>query len=67
MTTRKIVYQFMVPVHVEVENGVVTEVVVMDEASVNEPIFVEGDRRYLRKAVTASQNGQSWPAWKVGY
>ena len=64
--TRKVVYQFMVPVHVEVEDDIVTEVVVIDEVSVNEPTFVEGDCRYLRQAVTASQNGQSWPAWKVG-
>jgi hypothetical protein len=65
--TRKVVYQFMVPVHVEVENDVVVEVVVLDEASVNEPTFVEGDRSYLQQAVTASENGQSWPAWKFSY
>jgi len=65
--TRKVTYQFMVPVHVEVENDVVTEVVVMDESSVNDPTFVDGDRIYLQKAVAASLNGQEWPAWRFGY
>jgi hypothetical protein len=64
---RKVTYQFMVPVHVEIEDDVVAEVVVLDEASVNNPAFVEGDRNYLREAVAASLNGQSWPAWKFGY
>ncbi|MFY9626306.1 MAG: hypothetical protein WAL40_09015 [Rhodoplanes sp.] len=66
-TTRKVVYQFMAPVQVEVEDDVVTKVVVLDETPVNRPTFVEGDRNYLRKAVAASENGQSWPAWEFGY
>jgi len=65
--TRKVTYQFMVPVHVEVEDDIVTEVVVLDEACVGDPRFVDGDREYLRKAVAASLNGQSWPAWRFGY
>lgn len=65
--TRKVTYQFMVPVHVEVEDDVVTEVVVLDEARVDDPTFVDGDREYLQEAVTASLDGQSWPAWKLGY
>ena len=64
---RKVTYQFMVPVHVEVEDGIVTEVVVMDESSVDDPTFVDGDHGYLRKAVAASLNGQEWPAWRFGY
>jgi hypothetical protein len=64
---RKVTYQFMVPVHVEVEDDVVTEVVVLDEARVDDPSFVEGDRDYLREAVAASVDGQSWPAWRFGY
>ena len=31
---RRVCYQFMLPVHVEVEDDVVTEVVVLDEARV---------------------------------
>jgi len=64
---RQVTYQFMVPVHVEVEDDVVTRVVVLDEARVRDAIFVEGDRTYLRTAVAASENGQSWPAWNFGY
>ena len=45
-TTRKVVYQFMAPVQVEVEDDVVTKVVVLDETPVNRPTFVEGDRNY---------------------
>jgi hypothetical protein len=64
---KKVTYQFMVPVHVEVEDGIVTEVVVVDESSVNDPTFVDGDRDYLRRGVAASLNGQEWPAWRFGY
>ena len=63
----KITYQFMAPVCVEVENGIVTRVVVIDEAGVNDPAFVEGDREYFRNGVAASLNGQSWPAWEFAY
>lgn len=64
---RKATYQFMAPVCVEVENDVVTRVVVIDEAPVNDPSFIEGDRGYFRRAVNASLDGQSWPAWEFGY
>jgi hypothetical protein len=64
---RKVTYQFMVPVHVEVEDDVVTEVVVLDEVRVDDPSFVDGDRQYLREAVRVSLDGQSWPAWRFGY
>ena len=65
--TRKVTYQFMVPVHIEVEDDIVTEVIVLDEARVNDPTFVDGDREYFREAVAASLDGQSWPAWQFGY
>jgi len=55
--TRKATYEFMVPVHVEVEDDVVTQVVVLDEARVGRPKFVDGDRDYLQSAITASLNG----------
>ena len=64
---RQVTYQFMVPVHVEVEDDVVTQVVVLDEARIDRPTFVDGDRDYLGAAVAASLNGQSWPAWEFGY
>jgi len=64
---RKVSYQFMVPVHVEVEDDIVTQVIVLDEARGSRPTFVDGDRSYLRLAIAASVNGQSWPAWQFGY
>ena len=64
---RCVTYQFMVPVHVKVEDEVVKKVVVLDDAPVNTPTFVEGDREHMREAVAASLNGQSWPAWVFGY
>jgi hypothetical protein len=64
---RKVTYQFFVPVHVEVENDVVTEVVMIDESPVNDPTFVDGYRNYLGRGVAASLNGQEWPAWRFGY
>ena len=64
---RSVTYQFMVPVHVDVRDDVVTRVVVLDETHVEGPTFVEGNRAYLREAVAASENGQSWPAWSFGY
>lgn len=64
---RKVTYQFMVPVHVEVEDDIVTEVIVLDEARVGNPMFVDGDLSYLQRAVAASLDGQSWPAWQFAY
>ncbi len=67
MTERKVTYQFMVPVHVEVEDDIVTEVVVIDESSVHDPTFIDGNSNYLGRGVAASLNGQEWPAWRFGY
>lgn len=64
---RNVTYQFMVPVCVEVENDVVARVVVIDEARVSDPSFVDGDRGYFRRGVAASLDGQPWPAWEFGY
>ena len=41
-TSRRIVFQYLVPVHVEVEDGLVCTVTVIDETPVDNPIFVEG-------------------------
>lgn len=66
-TPRRVIYEFKVPVCVEVEDDVVTRVVVIDETPVTDPTYVEGDRDYLPRAVAASLNGQPWPVWKFGY
>ncbi|MFC5373820.1 hypothetical protein ACFPIF_14735 [Brevundimonas faecalis] len=65
--TRRVVFQYLVPVHVEVEDGLVCRVTVIDETPVRGPTVVEGDSDYLDDAVRASDDGQPWPSWQFGY
>lgn len=64
---RRVVFSYLVPVHVEVEDDQVCRVVVIDETPVRDATFVDGDPDYLRRAVTASDDGQAWPSWSFGY
>lgn len=65
--TRRLVFQYLVPVHVEVEDGLVVCVTVIDETPVRDPALVEGDAGYLPEAVAAAADGQPWPSWRFGY
>ena len=62
--TRRVVFQYLVPVHVDVEDGLVVCLTVMDETPVRDPTLVEGDAGYLPEAVVASDDGQPW---RFGY
>jgi hypothetical protein len=64
---RRIVFAYHVPVHVEVEDGLVSRVTVIDETPVADPTVVEGDAGYLAEAVAAADHGQAWPSWQFGY
>ncbi|HWJ75226.1 MAG TPA: hypothetical protein VNX29_18865 [Kaistia sp.] len=64
---RRVVFQYVVPVHVEVEDGLVARVTVIDETPVRNPTVVEGDPKYLTQAVAAADDGQDWPSWQFGY
>lgn len=64
---RRIVFSYLVPVPVHVEDGLVVGVTVIDETPVRNPTVVEGDHDYLEEAATAAENGQSWPSWSFGY
>ena len=64
---RRVVFQYLVPVHVEVEDGLVCSVTVIDETPVDNAIFVEGKADYFEEAVKAADDGQSWPSWRFGY
>ena len=64
---RRVVFQYLVPVHVEVEGGLVRSVTVIDEPPVENPTVVEGDADYLDQAVKAADDGQPWPSWQFGY
>lgn len=66
-TPRRVVFQYLVPVHVEVEDGLVCGVTVIDETPVENPTVVEGDADYLEAAVKAADDGQPWPSWQFGY
>jgi hypothetical protein len=66
-TPRRVVFQYLVPVHVEVEDGLVCAVMVSDETPVENPTFVEGHADYLDEADNAADDGQSWPSWEFGY
>ncbi|MBA4208423.1 MAG: hypothetical protein C0454_02730 [Parvibaculum sp.] len=64
---RRVVFSYLVPVHVEVEDGLVVAVTVIDETPVRNPAVVEGDPGYLGEAVAAVDDGQEWPSWSFGY
>ena len=64
---RRVVFAYRVPVHVEVEDGLVCRVTVIDETPVADPTVVEGDAGYLAEAVAAADDGQAWPSWQFGY
>ncbi len=64
---RRVVFQYLVPVHVEVEDGQVGRVTIIDETPVRDPSVVEGDPAYLDDAVQAADDGQAWPSWQFGY
>ncbi len=65
--TRHVVFQYLVPVHVEVEDDLVVRVTVIDETPVRDPTVVEGNPEYLAQAVAAADDGQSCPSWQFGY
>lgn len=64
---RRIVFQYLVPVHVEVEDGLVSRVTVIDETPIADPTVVEGDATYLADAFAAADDGRAWPSWQFGY
>jgi len=66
-TPRRVIFQYLVPVHVEVEDDLVCRVTVIDETPVRDPAVVEGDASYLAEAVAAADDGQPWPSWRFGY
>ena len=64
---RRVVFQFLVPVHVEVVDGDVVSVVVIDDTPISNPTLVEGDCNYIPEAVNYANDGQAWPSWRFGY
>lgn len=64
---RRVVFSYLVPVHVEVEDGLVSSVTVIDETPVKDPCVIEGNPAYLAEAIAASDDGQPWPSWRFGY
>lgn len=65
-SSRRVVVQYFVPVHVEVDDGLVTCVTVIDETPVRDASLVEGDASYLPEALAAADDGQAWPSWQFG-
>ncbi|WP_298357001.1 hypothetical protein [Rhodoblastus sp.] len=61
---RRVVFQYFVPVHVEVEDGLVASVTVLHGTPIRDPVVVEGDAEYLPQAVAAANDGQTWPSWQ---
>lgn len=64
---RRIVFFYLVPVHVTVEGDIVCDVVVIDETPVRDPGLIEGDAEHLAAAILAANDGQAWPSWRFGY
>lgn len=64
---KRIVFSYPVPVCVVVEDGLVRDVVVVDETAVAGCALVEGDPGDLDAAVAAATDGQDWPSWRFGW
>ncbi|WP_137387904.1 hypothetical protein [Rhodoligotrophos defluvii] len=64
---RRIVFSYLVPVHVEVEDGIVADVVVIDETPIRDPTLIKGDDDLFAQAVTDANDGRAWPSWRFGY
>ncbi|WP_204307266.1 hypothetical protein, partial [Enterobacter hormaechei] len=64
---RRVVFQYLVAVLVEIEDGIVGRVTIIDESPVRDPVVVEGDPAYLADAIRAADDGQAWPSWQFGY
>ena len=62
----RVVFSYPVPVCVVVEDGLVSDVVVIDETDVANCTLVEGDPADLAGAVAAATDGQEWPSWRFG-
>lgn len=63
---RRVVFQYLTSVQVEVVDGLVVAVMVIDETPIRDPTVVEGEAAYLDEAVTAANDGQAWPSWSIG-
>lgn len=66
-STEHIVFSYLVPVCVVVEDSLVGGVVVIDETEVANPVLVEGDPANLAAAIAAACDGQEWPSWRFGW
>ncbi len=64
---KRVVFSYPVPVCVVVEDGLVSDVVVIDETEVAGCMLVEGDPSDLEAAVAAANDGQGWPSWRFGW
>nr|WP_049781802.1 hypothetical protein [Asticcacaulis excentricus] len=62
----QVVFQFRVPVNVEVEDDRVTHVAVLDETPVRDARVVQGNAAYLPQALSTADDGQDGPAWRFG-
>ncbi len=66
-TDRRVVFQFLVPVHVEMVGSSVVDVVILDNTPISAPTLIDGDADYLEEAVNWANDGQAWPSWQFGY
>ncbi|MCI4679058.1 hypothetical protein K9U39_17630 [Rhodoblastus acidophilus] len=64
---RRVVFQYFVPVHVEVEDGLVARVTVIDETPVRNPTAIAGDAAYLVEAAAAADDGQLGRPGSLGF
>lgn len=65
--TRRVAFHDVIPVHVEVEEGFISRVTVIDETPVRDPPGRRGDAAHLLEAVAAADDGQTWPSRQFGY
>jgi len=60
------VFEYRLPVRVEVVDGLVCSVTVMDSGPIRDAVLVEGEPDGLADAVAQASDGQPWPSWDYG-
>jgi hypothetical protein len=66
VATRRVVFQYLVPVHVEIEDGLVVCVTIIDETPVRDPSWSKAMPATCRRR-RRRRRRPAWPSWRFGY
>jgi hypothetical protein len=61
---KRVTFQYLVPVMVEVEDGRVISVTIIDSTPIRDPVLVSGSEDALEAAVKVADSLDAWPTWQ---